>query len=499
MTASVLEMVGVLVACGGTGAALVLSRPAHRYAAMGLGLAAALGLLLGEIWGEERFDQLTSTPGALVLGLILGATAVGATAATFHRVPAAFAIAAFAVLPLRLPIQIGGETNFLLIPLYGVIAGGFLRGAWLCAVRREDELRTGSAPGPDEPRVVRFLSIALAASLVIYAIGVGWSDNPGNAVRTVAFFLAPFASMLVLLRDVRWHRKLVGQVLLASVIVAVGFALLGLWQYLTRDLLLNKDLRDANELHVYFRVNSLFRDPNVLGRYLALATIGVAAWIAWQRPRPEAAIGLGAAAVLLAALTLTYSQTSFAALAVGLGILVWFRFGLRGFALAAALAAAAACFVLVVGGPPADESVDKDRTDLAEASSGRTNLISGGLDLFEDAPAFGQGSGSFATAYRQEVDKVRRPVSHTEPITVAAEQGLLGLLPYLAILALATLLMFRPWPSQSSVRAGVAAAFAALIVHTLGYAGFASDPATWALLALAFAFQPVGSNTADRE
>ena len=45
--------------------------------------------------------------------------------------PSAFAIAALAVLPLRLPVQVGDETNFLLVPLYGVIAGGWLRGAWL--------------------------------------------------------------------------------------------------------------------------------------------------------------------------------------------------------------------------------------------------------------------------------------------------------------------------------------------------------------------------------
>ena len=489
MNATALELIGVIVACGGTGAALVLARPAHRYAAMGVGLAAAAALLLGEVWGEERFDQLTSSPGALALGLILGGTALGATAATFQRVPAAFAIATFAVLPLRLPIQIGGETNFLLIPLYGVIAGGFLRGAWLCVARREDELRTASAPQAGEPPAVRWLSIALAASLVVYAIGVAWSDNPDNAVRTVAFFLAPFASMLALLRDVRWHRKLVGQVLLASVVVAVGFALLALWQYVTRDLLLNKDLKDANELHLYFRVNSLFRDPNVLGRYLALATIGVAAWIAWQRPRREAAVGVVAAAIMLAALALTYSQTSFAALAIGLGLLVWFRFGLRGLTLAAGLGAAAACFVLVVGGPPADESVDKDRTDLAEASSGRTNLISGGIDLFQDAPIAGQGSGSFATSYRREIDKVRRPVSHTEPITVAAEQGIIGLIPYVAVVVLAGLIFFRPWPSRNNARAGVAAAFVALLVHSLGYAGFAIDPAVWALLALGLALR----------
>ncbi len=489
MSASAFEVLGALIACGGTGAALVLVEPRYRYAAMGIGLAAAVALLLGEIWGEERFDQFTSQPGPLILALILGGTALGATAATFQRVPAAFAIAAFAVLPLRLPIQIGGETNFLLVPLYGVIAGGFLRGLWLCATRQEDELKTASAPRMGESPAVRYLSIALALSLVVYALGIAWSDNPTSAIRTVAFFLAPFAAMLALLRDVRWHRKLAGQVLLASVLVAAGFALLALWQYLSRDLLLNKDLKDANQLHIYFRVNSLFRDPNVLGRYLALATIGIGAWIAWGRPRREAVVGLVAAAILLAALTLTYSQTSFAALTLGLGLLVWFRFGMRGFALAAALAVAAACLVLVAGGPEADQAVDKDRTDLAETSSGRTNLISGGIDLFQDAPIAGQGSGSFATAYRREVDKVRRPVSHTEPVTVAAEQGIIGLIPYLAVIALAAVVLFRPWPSRNNIRAGVAAAFAALFLHTLGYAGFSSDPAMWALLALAFAFR----------
>ncbi len=75
---------------------------------------------------------------------------------------------------------------------------------------------------------IRYLSIALAVSLVVYAIGIAWSDNPTNAIRTVAFFLAPFASMLALLRDVRWYRKLAGQVLLASALVAVGFALFAL-------------------------------------------------------------------------------------------------------------------------------------------------------------------------------------------------------------------------------------------------------------------------------
>ncbi len=456
---------------------------------MGCGLVAALALLTGQVADQDRFDEIISQPGALALGLVLGGIALGATAATFQRVPAAFAIAAFAVLPLRLPIQIGGETNFLLIPLYGVIAGGFLRGAWLCATRRDDELLTDSAPHAGEPPVVRYLAIALAASLVVYGIGVAWTEDPTNAIRTVAFFLAPFAAMLALLRDVRWHRKLVGQVLLASALVAIGFAIVALVQYASRDLLLNQDLKDANQLHLYFRVNSLFRDPNVLGRYLALVIVGIAAWVAWQRPAREVLAGLSAATVLLAALYLTYSQTSLAALTVGLSLLTWLRFGLRGFIVAAALGALALATVLVIGGPARDESVDTGRSDLAEVSSGRTDLIGGGLDLFEQAPVAGQGSGSFAVAYRREIEEVRKPVSHTEPITVAAEQGVIGLVPYLATLVLAGLVLLRPWPARNAVRAGVAAAFAALFVHSVGYAGFAIDPAMWALLALGIALR----------
>ena len=150
---------------------------------------------------------------------------------------------------------------------------------------------------------------------------------------------------------------------------------------------------------------------------------------------------------------------------------------------------AAAGFVLVVGGPSADESIDKDRADLAEASSGRTNLITGGIDLFQDArsPARARARSRPRTGARWTW--CRKPVSHTEPITVAAEQGMIGLIPYFAVIGLSAASLLPPWPSRNNARAGVAAAFAALFVHSLGYAGFAIDPAMWALLALGFALR----------
>jgi putative inorganic carbon (hco3(-)) transporter len=488
MSASAAQVIGALLACGGAAAALVLRDPRARYAAVGLGLVAAVGLIVGEVWEQERFADLRSQPGAIVLALLLGGMALGATAAVFLRNPAVFAIAAFAVLPLRLPVQVGDETNFLLLPLYGVIAGGWVRGVWLVWRRREAELQTPSSPRAGESPASRWLCIALAAALMVYALAVAWSEDPRNAIVTVSFFLTPFAALLVLLRDMRWHRKLVAQVTGAFVAVCVVFAAIALWQYVTRDLLLNKELQDANQLHLYFRVNSVLRDPNVLGRYLAVAVIAVGAWIAWNRPNRQAIAGALVAAFLLAALALTFSQTSFAALIAGLALLVWFRLGFRGAALAAALVVVAIGAMAVVG-VPSDESIQRERDDLGEASSGRTGLISGGIDLWEERPIAGWGSGAFAVSFRREIDRIEKPVSHTEPVTVAAEQGLIGLLPYAAVILLSAVVMVRPWPAGNPMRAGVTASYAALLIHTLGYAAFLIDPITWALLAMGLALR----------
>ncbi|MDQ3573281.1 MAG: O-antigen ligase family protein [Actinomycetota bacterium] len=488
MTAEPLQVIAALIACAAAGAGLCLRSPGPRYAAIGIGLLAALGLVAGQVWDQSRFEDLRAQPAVMVLAAILAATALGATAATFVRNPAFVAIAAFAVIALRLPVQVGSETNFLLVPLYGVIAGGWLRGIWLVARARGEELQQPSSPRRDGSAAVRWLAYALAASLVVYALGMAWTEDADNAITNVAFFLAPFAALLAMLRDLSWHRKLVGQVLLATALVALAFSAVAFIQYATRELTFNKDLQDANQLHLYFRVNSVFRDPNVLGRTLVFAIVALGAWIAWRRPARQAVAGALAAAVILVALSLTYSQTSFAALAPALGLLAWLRFGRRGLAGAAALLAAG-LVALVLIEVPADTTVDRDRADLAEISSGRTSLISGGIDLFRDEPVVGQGPGGFAISFRRKIEEIERPISHNEPVTVAAEQGLLGLVPYGAVLLLSGFVMFRPWPAGDPARAGVAACYLALVVHSLGYAGFAIDPATWALLGLGMALR----------
>ena len=90
-------------------------------------------------------------------------------------------------------------------------------------------------------------------------------------------------------------------------------------EYAARDLLLSRgNLLESNQLHLYFRVNSLFYDPNIFGRYLALVLVALGAYLAWSRG-PAAGDRRGRSPRrLLAALALTYSITSFVALFAGL-------------------------------------------------------------------------------------------------------------------------------------------------------------------------------------
>lgn len=478
MSANLGELIGSILACGGAAAALVLRDPRWRYLAMAVGLLAAVGLIGGQVWDQQRFADFRDRPELLLVVALLGSIALGATASVFVRAPAAFAIAAVIVLPLRVPVAVGGESNFLLVPLYGVITGGFLRAVWLLIKGRGEELRRPSSSNPGEPRVVRWVCLALAASVLFYGIAVAWGADPANATRQVAFFLAPFASLMVLLRDLRWYRKLVLQVLAALTAIALVFAVIAIYQHASRTLILNTDLENANQLHIYFRVNSLFRDPNVLGRYLAIAIVGVATVIAYSRRRRNVIAGLAVCAVLLVALVYTFSITSMGALLAGLGALAWIRLGRAGLAAGIAIALVGAVAFTFVSGPSRSTGGATDRLE------GRDSLVSGGLKLFAKRPVAGFGAGAFAISYRREIERVNQPVSHAEPITVAAEEGVLGLLPYFALLVGAGLMFFRPWPSVSPIRAGVAACFLALFVHTVGYAGFLIDPVTWVLFAI---------------
>jgi hypothetical protein len=98
--------------------------------------------------------------------------------------------------------------------------------------------------------------------------------------------------------------------------------------------------------------------------------------------------------------------------------------------------------------------------------------------------------GSQPLAAKQESDSsssTKRDASHTTPLTVAAELGILGIAAYLAWLAGAYVTLRRSWKRDPTVGLSLAAIFAVLLVHSLSYSGFFEDPITWGTLALAVA------------
>jgi O-antigen ligase len=430
-----------------------------------------------------------------------------------RRRPQAFPLLAVAALPFRLPITAGGRTVNLLIPLYLVVAAGTIAhllprlakwyrdrsrgGAGMshgkgeqpaaCGEERPDGTPSARRAGLRSPRGLEWV---LLGAVVLYAVQALYSTDHAKAAENIAFFYLPFGLLFLLLRDVRWTRELALACLGVAVALAIAFAGVGFVEYYRKALFLNPKVVAANQYDNYFRVNSLFFDPNIYGRYLALVMIAVTTVVLWSRRRRDVLVGAAVLAWLLAGLVTSFSQSSIAALLLGLAVLAAYRWDLRATVyLATALLAIAA--VIVVAAPPSLHfGLKGSGGSTSNATSGRTKLISGGLELFADRPLEGYGSGSFETEYKRHSNATAEnatSASHTIPITIAAEQGIVGLAVYAALLLAAFSVLFGA-AGRSPPRIALAACFAALVLHTWTYADFLEDPLTWTLLGIGVAF-----------
>ncbi len=510
---------GVLVAAGSAAAAILLPAGRARSAAMLAALLLFPILILGDQWHTHRIVELRNSPSHIAAGLIVGAVALLALTYVFRRWPLLLPLAIVAVLPFRVPLSSGGDTANLLVPLYLVIAGGVLAvslrdwssplggGADAGAPRGAERppvastVGEASATGPARGGLAsplsggaKYLPWALAAFVCVYALQSVYSEDFSKALQEVCFFLVPFTLAYALLREVRWDRRLLVGVLALIAAEAVAFVAIGSVEYVSRSLFWNDAVITSNEFHTYFRVNSVFWDPNVYGRYLALVLVVVTTALLYVRDRRAFWLLSGAVLVIWIGLAETFSQSSFVALLAGLAVLAALRWSWR-WTLAVVVVGivGAVLVVTLVGGKSLDLSHLSKRLNVD--TSGRTDLVSGGADLFSQRPLWGYGSGSFQHAYSHHHGKESAPVtiSHTEPVTVAAEQGLIGLVFYLGLIAIALWTLgaglwarapgWRPTIADAA-RAAVLAAFVALLVHTLAYAGFFQDPITWVLLAI---------------
>jgi len=419
----------------------------------------------------------TSVSPGVIVAAVLGAAVVIAGLVVLMRANAeAFPLLAVLALPFRLPVSADGRTVNLLIPLYLVVAAGVLAHLLPRLLARKER-------GPGR------LEWLLLASIVLYAIQALYSDDLAKAAENVGFFYIPFALLFVLLRDLRWTPQLLVRCLAVAVALAVVFAGIGFVEYARKELFLNPKVVAANQFDNYFRVNSLFFDPNIYGRFLALVMIAVTAVVLWWRNMRGVLAAAALLGWLLAGLVTSFSQSSIAALLLGLAVLAAYRWSLRNtlYAVVALLVAAA----IVLAAAPASWHLGLKGSggSANNATTGRTKLIEGGLELFAKRPLQGYGSGSFQKQYeshsKASVENATS-ASHTIPITVAAEQGIVGLALYVALLIVAFLVLFRG-AGRSPPRIAIAACFAALVLHTFAYADFLEDPLTWTLLGIGVA------------
>jgi O-antigen ligase len=429
----------------------------------------------------------TSLSPVAVVAAVVGAVAVIAgLVVAMRRYEDAFPLLAILALPFRLPISAEGRTVNLLIPLYLVVTAGVVAHLLPRLLAREER-----APGR--------LEWLLLASIVLYALQTVYSTDRGKAAENLAFFYIPFALLLVLLRDVRWRRELLLRCLGVAVALALVFAGIGFVEYARKELFLNPKVVAANEFDNYFRVNSLFFDPNIYGRFLALVMIAVTTFVLWRRNVRDVWLAAAVLLWLLAGLVTSFSQSSIAALLLGLAVLAAYRWSLR-WTLGAAAGLVVLAVLVVLLAPSGWHFGLKGNSGSANnATTGRAKLVEGGLELFADRPLQGYGSGSFQTEYERHSKTTAQnatSASHTIPITVAAEQGIVGFALYIALLVVAFLVLFRG-AGRSPPRIAIAACFAALVLHTFAYADFLEDPLTWTLLGIGLALSRAQGESAE--
>jgi O-antigen ligase len=470
------EAAAVLGAAG----ALLALLPRSRVAVVaGLGLIAVAEILLAsDLVPGGLGSKATSMEG--IAGLALGLPVLAALAALFVRYPAIVPPVVVAVAPFRLPFEFGAENRFFidlaengklgrLIPLYAVVAAAGLALAWR-AFRTETPRAV--------PTVVAAPMGFLAALIMISLL---WAADPPAAKDRLVFFVVPFTALLAVVARAPFRAWLPRVLAIETVAIASVLAAIGIAEAAARELIFyDPKIAVANNYTSYFRVTSLFSDPSIYGRHLvvAIAILLAALWLG----RVRFALGAGLVAFLWAGLFFSYSQSSLVALGtavVAVTFLAADRRVRRAMAFAAAGLAAVgviAFFTLV-----RDESIDR-------VTSGRSELVNNTAVVIGNHPLAGVGVASQPRASRDEAGGARDPsrhVSHTTPLTIAAELGILGLLAYLALLASAVRILAEIRRSNEAYGLGLIAVAVVLFVHSLFYGVFFEDPITWIVLALA--------------
>jgi putative inorganic carbon (HCO3(-)) transporter len=454
--------------------ALVLVARTRRERMAGLGFAVFGTAVLGAAVAPHHH--------LLVLfgGLLLAVAVALGLAAAFRSYPWLLPPLALLCVPIRVGVHLGTTSSKLLVPLYIVIAGATVLLAW--------DLMAGD----DRVRELGRMSWPLALFVAWTGASMLWThDVHGGAVELIAFFI-PFTLLAIGIARLPWQE--LGMRVLYALVTVMGvlFAIVGFYQYETRDIFQNPKVITANAYTPFFRVNSVFWDPSVYGRFLVIAMLPSVVLLALARLGRLTVVAVAVLVLMWAGLLISFSQSSFAALLVVAagGLFLFWRWR----SLVVVIAAVAVLGGIGVAQPQVRARLQHHTIHgLNEASSGRASLVAQGIRIAQAHPIRGVGVGGFKKAYAKRVHlkgkEPRTAASHNTPVTVAAETGLPGLALFAWLLAAAFRQAFRGRRAALPLVAGLG--LAAVFCHSLFYNAFFEDPTTWALFGLAALGAPV--------
>ncbi len=468
MTAELARAGGVL---GAAGLAAAIVAPARLQRLAGLAAWGLGALLLAVYLAPNGHRPLLVA--AAVVGLALAAGA----AVLFRRWGWLFPLVALACVPARIHVTVGSTEANLLVPLYGVVAAAALLLGW--------ELWRGSS----RTRELGPVSWPLAGFIAWAGLSLLWTDDLRQGSIDLLFFYLPFGLLAVALARLEWRRLWVLGLLAELTAMAVVFAAIGIYQYETRDIFWNPKLLVSNAYAPFYRVNSVFWDPSIYGRFLVVAILACLVAVLFGRDRRLLIGGTVAIAAIWAGLYFSYSQSSFAALVAGVVLVSIFAWGRSGLALAAVAAVVVAAGALAI--PNVRHDLFGNSRGLNSSTGGRGKLVRNGIRIAVHHPVAGVGIGDFKHAYAELTNlKGREPkaaASHTTPVTVAAETGAPGFLFYAWLMVAGLVLAFRRFARDLAGLTALACGlvFAAIAVHSVFYNAFFEDPTAWAVLGLA--------------
>lgn len=469
----------IAAVAGAVGAVLILLARGRWPLLLGLIVLVAAEAGLASSLGTGPLSELGG--GAAAAAGVVGLIVLCVAAAVLVRWPAFAPIAVLAAAPFRPPLDFSSSNQFLvsiaddgrlgrLLPLYFVLAAAALALAWRALKG------TGGKPLP------KSLAYPAAAFFAFAFLSILWAKDPEAGVNLLVFFTLPFALLLVVVARSPFPQWLPRALAITALALAGTFALVGLWQAATHELFFYApNLAVSNANTDFFRVTSLFGDPSLYGRHLVLGICVILALLVARKGPKWPLIGL--LVLLWAGLFFSYSQSSMVALLIvtaAIAVIMGDR------AIRLTVGAAALLLVVAAAGFATYKLVDGQTLD--DLTSDRTNRIEYTLRVTEHYPIAGVGLGGQPRMSRELANSDRPTpvfVSHTTPLTVLAELGIVGLVLYGWLMVGGTRTIVAVGRRDTAIGLALGASFLALFVHALFYSGFLEDPLTWVVLGVA--------------